>query len=208
MRGDSLRDFYAKTLAVVGLGLLAGAGAIVDYWPVNGELPSVRSVAAFRPGPSAPQPELAAVSDIEIPAPQVILASERRAPRPAPAAFAKSFQAVRFVEPAATPKPVVAPIPELNLGTIEHGWPSAMLTTAAVELDLTLELPQPLHAEPAEPMTSGGPSSSRSFVNSAVGALNALKKTRASLKDAVRGVVGTFRKVSPFWDATAVSTFR
>ena len=43
MRGDSLRDFYAKTLAVLGLGLLAGAGAIVDYWPVGGRLPAIAS---------------------------------------------------------------------------------------------------------------------------------------------------------------------
>ena len=33
MRGDSLRDLYAKVIAVVGLGVLAGAGALVDYWP-------------------------------------------------------------------------------------------------------------------------------------------------------------------------------
>jgi len=35
MRGDSLRDFYAKSLAVMGLGVLAGIGALMDYWPVD-----------------------------------------------------------------------------------------------------------------------------------------------------------------------------
>lgn len=35
MRGDSRRDLYSKTLALCGLGVLAGAGALVDYWPVG-----------------------------------------------------------------------------------------------------------------------------------------------------------------------------
>jgi hypothetical protein len=51
MRGDSLRDFYAKTIALCGLGLLAGAGALVDYWPTAIEFPSV--------GPALVLPELA-----------------------------------------------------------------------------------------------------------------------------------------------------
>lgn len=193
MRGDSLRDFYAKTLAVVGLGLLACAGAIVDYWPVNGELPAVQTVAAFRSDSPAPVPQLAG----EIPAPQLIRASQRSAPRPASVAFAKPFRAVSFVEPVTAPAPEAAAIPELDLSGIEPALPAAMLAMAAVDLDL--EPP----VDVAEPETHGGASSSRSFVNSAVGALNAIKKTRASLRDAFRGVVGTFRKVSPFWDTTA-----
>ena len=42
MRGDSLRDLYAKTLALLGLGVLAGTGALVDYWP-SVRLPAVES---------------------------------------------------------------------------------------------------------------------------------------------------------------------
>lgn len=48
MRGDSLQDLYAKVAAVLGLGLLALSGAVVDYWPVNGPLPRV---AAALPAP-------------------------------------------------------------------------------------------------------------------------------------------------------------
>jgi hypothetical protein len=35
VRGDFVRDLYAKTLALVGLGVLAGTGALLDYWPAG-----------------------------------------------------------------------------------------------------------------------------------------------------------------------------
>lgn len=49
MRGDSLRDLYAKTLALLGLGVLAGAGALVDYLPVGFTLPRVSSALITTP---------------------------------------------------------------------------------------------------------------------------------------------------------------
>ena len=52
MRGDSLRDLYAKTLALFGLALLAGVGALVDYWPTPAALPAVTS-PGVRPVPAA-----------------------------------------------------------------------------------------------------------------------------------------------------------
>ena len=39
MRGDSLRDFYAKSLALLGLAFLGALGAAVDYWPTNLSIP-------------------------------------------------------------------------------------------------------------------------------------------------------------------------
>jgi hypothetical protein len=47
MRGDSIRDLYAKTLALFGLGILAGTGALVDYWPSRVTLPVVESALAL-----------------------------------------------------------------------------------------------------------------------------------------------------------------
>ena len=47
MRGDSLRDFYAKTIALLGLALVGGLGALIDYWPATHPLPRV---ATARPG--------------------------------------------------------------------------------------------------------------------------------------------------------------
>ena len=58
MRGDSLRDLYAKTIAVCGLGMLAVAGALVDYWPTGVVMPAV--------GPALATPQLA--SALPVPA--------------------------------------------------------------------------------------------------------------------------------------------
>jgi hypothetical protein len=44
VRGDSLRDLYAKTLALLGLGVLAGVGALMDYWPAGIDLPAAAGV--------------------------------------------------------------------------------------------------------------------------------------------------------------------
>jgi hypothetical protein len=55
MRGDSLRDLYAKTIALCGLALLGGAGALVDYWPTGVEFASV-DPAFVRPEAVRPLP--------------------------------------------------------------------------------------------------------------------------------------------------------
>jgi hypothetical protein len=46
VRGDSRRDLYAKILALCGLGLLSGAGALVDYWPLGIKFPNSLRVQA------------------------------------------------------------------------------------------------------------------------------------------------------------------
>lgn len=46
VRGDSVRDLYAKGLALVGLGVLAGVGALVDYWPTGVVVPTVAEAIA------------------------------------------------------------------------------------------------------------------------------------------------------------------
>jgi len=53
VRGDSLRDFYAKSIALLGLAALAGVGALVDYWPTDLGVPRDIARALPRPAPSA-----------------------------------------------------------------------------------------------------------------------------------------------------------
>jgi hypothetical protein len=61
VRGDSRQDLYAKFLALAGLGLMAGVGALVDYWPTDVRVPRaanaiarVPAVARALPVPPAP----------------------------------------------------------------------------------------------------------------------------------------------------------
>jgi len=49
VRGDSRQDLYAKFLALAGLGLLAGAGALLNYWPTDVRVPRAANTIARLP---------------------------------------------------------------------------------------------------------------------------------------------------------------
>jgi hypothetical protein len=205
VRGDSLRDFYAKTLAVLGLGLIAGAGAIVDYWPTGMRLPATTSPALTR----LIVPPLTQDLNQQVPEPVVVAAREtqqhlvsaRRMPWPA---FAPKPQAtVAAVRPAVfTPAATeAATVPSAETGVASpsvsvsytipvNEWASEMFVASRLA-------PEQLDA------WAGGPPEPTGFIG------GALKKTKdslvktgavtsASLGNAVRGVVGAFKKVSPF----------
>ena len=189
MRGDSLRDFYAKTFVVLGLGVLAAGGALVDYWPTNGELPNVSAVAGLRP--AAPQ----LVQDLtrEIPAPDV---------RPA------IHEVVRIAETTSI-APVTPPAEvELSLpvpAPAEAIPADFVLGTLAIEVPTFLLL---LGSAPLpEPVLSGQ-------VSDGLGdrVTDVLKRTRDTLKDArssirgaLSGVVGAVRRANPFFNSNATS---
>jgi len=65
MRGDSLRDLYAKSLALLGLAFLGALGAAVDYWPANLSIPRTSEfdfqIATLRPLPNVTMPDIAVV---------------------------------------------------------------------------------------------------------------------------------------------------
>ena len=192
MRGDSLRDFYAKTLAVVGLGLLAGAGAIVDYWPVGGPLPGVSNVAALTPalGVTLPTPP------DSIPAP-VLRVPFRRALMP----------------PVVTVAPVVAQPVEWPDVPPALPAPVASDTVAAITFEpVRVDYPPPdslpmielVDLGPMPAMNSGGvlDDAQRILGGAVRHTRESLKGARWFLGDKIQGLAGAFRKVSPFWDAT------
>jgi hypothetical protein len=188
VRGDSLRDLYAKTLAVLGLGLLAGAGAIVDYWPVNGTLPALPVAAGFRPE----APVLAQDLQREIPEPALLYASIRSSFVQTPVRFADALRAAQFT-PAPIEETTPDPIPDWTSISIQPELPESALVVA---LDL---------APPPQALETGEAPEPRGFL------AGAIHKARASLKDArlflgekLNGVMGAFRKVSPFFSTTTV----
>jgi hypothetical protein len=120
MRGDSLRDLYAKTLALLGLGVLAGTGALVDYWPSGVVLPMVD--AGLSP------PEIARSLPVPDRQPNFIVRAAARRP----SAVARPTIAVQAA-PADRTVPVMAAasldlpaprIPDLALAPVEQGFTS------------------------------------------------------------------------------------
>lgn len=182
MRGDSLRDFYAKTLAVMGLGLLACAGAIVDYWPVNEELPSTPAAAGLvREAPALAQ-DLTRV----IPAPEIRTVVAQPRPADFVSVSVSSVEAEQGVQIALE----AAPLPE-NLVIVDT------IYTAAAPPDEMLDLA-------VAPVPGASSEESRRLIG------DALKRTKARIaaarvlfSDAMTGFVGAFRKVSPFFTTTA-----
>jgi len=126
MRGDSLRDLYAKVIAVVGLGVLAGAGALVDYWPSGGSLPRVASESG--------SPVVAGA----LPVPVVPSVAELARPVAARTARTRSLSA----EPA-QPSPALT----ANLST-------SVSLPVSDRIDLTSSTAAPLAAPPVAPQPS------------------------------------------------------
>lgn len=76
MRGDSLRDLYAKALALLGLAVLAAAGALFDYWPLTSDLPALARLTQ----PSSGVPAIPLPTEAELAAAKRAPVVARRAP--------------------------------------------------------------------------------------------------------------------------------
>jgi hypothetical protein len=191
VRGDSLRDLYAKTLAVIGLALLAGAGAIVDYWPVPAPVPRVDSPRL--PAPSSPS--LAQRLDQRIPAPKMQAPVVVRG-----TIHAKNVGSARFL--TATPAVVAQmSLPPAPIPVPQASW--ALMDTESMS-QLMAQTPELIAvAWQAAPTTTPAATDQPGFIG---GALRKTKDsivktgavTGATIADAVRGVGRAFKKVSPW----------
>ena len=209
MRGDSLRDLYAKALALVGLGLLACAGAIVDYWPVPGDVP--RLARASRPLPQVAG--VPALGKVVLPAPPALRDPIRRTSEPPAARPSQTGEVfltlAEALQPLGQPIELSAPPADQVAAAIDDE--AALRDTPADASPLVPREPWPATAAPSLELTSNPPADG--FFT------GALKKTGesivktgavtgASIVDAFRGVFGAFKKVSPFAPNVAMATAR
>jgi hypothetical protein len=206
VRGDSLRDLYAKTLALFGLALLAGVGALVDYWPASGALPVV---ASPMPGPVPVRlPDLASI-DVDTLKRAAAAPTAPRAARPRPA-LVRRVPVNRPVDVAlhALPLvPVVDDIPVTDAVTLgEPPLPAAVTPVVATRLPAPeIELPPaPVPGfGPSQPGSAGGDGSADGFFGNATSAfkktgesiVNTTVKTGSSILKAFGLVGGAFKKV-------------
>lgn len=225
MRGDSLRDLYAKTLALCGLGLLAGAGALVDYWPVGIGEPVVSSVL--------PRPELAmALNSADAwPIPQLPIVRHPASFAAKPALAASSSAEPAHGQPStAMELPVHRSSPVRNIGSIMPALaaadvvptyqetssanfiePAAVSANVGTEVALTEVAIAPF--EPIRMLAAVSPSADAdddglltgAFKKTGTSILRGGAKTGASIRDAFRAVGGAVRRALPAFDVSAGS---
>jgi hypothetical protein len=188
VRGDSLRDFYAKTFVVLGLGVLAAGGALVDYWPSNGELPSVSAA----PGLRRATPQLAQDLAREIPAP--VLQPAIREIRIAETTHVAPTTAPAELELTLPAPPPAEPIPaDFILGSLAIDVPVFVLTLGAAPI------PEPVQSGPA-------PEGIGDRVTDVLKRTrDTIKDARSSLRGAFSGVLGAVRRANPFFNSNATS---
>jgi hypothetical protein len=198
VRGDSIRDLYAKTLALLGLGVLAGTGALVDYWPVGGVLPATASPwvlvqtpvplladAVGQPAPpepmrAAPVPVMAAVRE---PAPGLPLLAV------SDASLLPAGRSASLSEPLPEPAYVFA---EATLDAFDD----LAIVNVALNTGAVVTLPKPrssgvVAADDGDNVIYGA------FKKTGSSIVRGGAKTGTSVLDAVRFVTSAFRRVLP-----------
>jgi hypothetical protein len=194
VRGDSLRDLYAKTLALCGLGLLAGVGALVDYWPVGVSVPQVAAAPLALPERYAVGP--AERVDVEV---RIAQRAPTMTAAPSPVATLASLPIASGLLPVAeqaiTLSPPLAPPATMAVTTVASAVPAAevpLLGPVAIEPPPSLDLdPVPVYRmAAAEPVDDGFLSDALDVVkNTGTTIARGGAKTGASIIGALRSAV-------------------
>jgi hypothetical protein len=205
MRGDSLRDLYAKTLALLGLGVLAGTGALVDYWPSGVALPTVQSgftepervaslpvpevqpafavLAAARPRAVRPVVHVADAATIDAPTPRMPALD-----------LAETDQGFRQVVFLARPADAV-PVQAFSMSD-EYGLGQEVALTPPIEWPSTrMALATPAVTRGSESDHDGRITGMVKRTGSSI--VRTGRKTGASILDAFRAVSGAVRRALP-----------
>ena len=199
MRGDSLRDFYAKTIALFGLALVGALGALVDYWPAAQPLPRVASAL-----PAATPASVAARSDSAVASSAIVYAQ--------PSPERRSAVARPEVRPAAMPVRMALVSEVLNTASVTFEAPSRPVPTIAVQPLTTLPTshvalvaPEPTPEAPVVTFAqhgSGHSATDQGFLTDATEAAKkaghtivaGTMKTGASIVDGLRSFGGAVRR--------------
>jgi len=201
MRGDSLRDFYAKTLALLGLALVGALGALVDYWPATQPLPRISE-----PLPAPAPAGIAARADTAVADVTALLA----APRPAvkhssvvrrearPTSLSVRMASARDVLGASHPVALQAPAPSVRSIPVRPVTSLHAVNVALVAPELTPEPPVMLFAQHG----SGHGAADQGLLTDATEAakkagtsiMSGTVKTGASIVGGLRSVGGVVRR--------------
>ena len=205
MRGDSLRDLYAKGLAVLGLALLAGAGALIDLWPSSVEIPRVSranglSMPALarmlRADPTSASVPVAA--PVRSGAPVVVIARARATRTPSIPEFR--------VAVSATGLPLAGGVTLDGAAPAFGVRPVSSVTSVGTEVALTspnfdmAPTSEPTETEPM--LSSASQSDDDGFLTDAMkktgtSILRTGVKTGTSIRDAMRAIGGAVRRAFP-----------
>jgi hypothetical protein len=203
MRGDSIRDLYAKSLALLGLALLGAIGAAVDYWPADLATPFVAAIDLSAAGPrplsdralfSTPEP--VATSRVSV----VVNAETPSTPAPVPA----STETVTVAEPEP-----VAPPPALELPPLVPAAFTGIDGGEANELELTaVEAPRKFTMTTVAPAQAANTGHQSLLAGIGSGIADGTVKAGAVVIDglktvggAVGGALNSLRKRFPFFSS-------
>jgi hypothetical protein len=196
VRAYSTRDFYAKTMAVLGLGALAGVGALVDGWPGAVDAPRVTPAGLFaeatRVRPTLvvatdATPALAPALRLAVPADSrgiVRAPVELAAYEPAPLTVAASMLGEEESPALAAAEPV--PMFDVrDAGPVR--WTNVELALAQPQASLSV----------ADRKPAGDGVITTAFKKTGTSLATAGKKTGVKAIDAARAVGSAFRKAFP-----------